>query len=172
MAFSIGKKIAAAAIVGFVGLGAGAAAWATGSSGGSSSPSSSTAPAAVTAPAGAKKGGKKGGLALRILRRADHGTIELKVKGENGAAPTWQTFTFDKGSVTAVSASQITLARPDGQSVTLQIGATTKFRGVTSSTDVMTGKAALVISQNGTATQVLQAKPHTTPATTVPPAAG
>lgn len=175
MGFSLGKKMAAAAVVGFVGLGAGAAAWATEGSGGSSSAAvTATTPTALTAPAGAKVDGKEGGIAQRILRRADHGTVEIKVKGANGAAPTWQTFTFDKGSVTTISATRITLARPDGQSATLTISPTTKFRGETSEQDVTTGKVALVISENGTATQVIQAKgsASTTPTTTAAPAAG
>jgi hypothetical protein len=171
MAFSIGKKIAAAAVVGFVGLGAGAAAWAT--EGSSAAPAAATAPAGSTAAAGAKAGGKKGGVALRILKRADHGTIEIKVKGATSATPTWQTFTFDKGSVTTISATSITVARPDGQSTTLTIGATTKFRGVTTWQAVLTGKPVLVISENGTATQVIQAKAKTSvPPTSAPPAAG
>jgi hypothetical protein len=92
-----------------------------------------------------------------LIARADHATIELKVKGE------WETYTLDRGKVTAVSPTSITLARPDGTSVTDAINSATKFRGVTSESGVTVGKAAGALSSNGTALRVTQ-KPATTTA--------
>ncbi|HEX3427010.1 MAG TPA: hypothetical protein VHT30_12815 [Acidimicrobiales bacterium] len=164
MTLSLGKKIAGAAVAGLVLVGAGTAAWAAGSGGSSSNPST---PAVAATPAAAQS--KAAGRAGRILRRADHGTLEIKVKGTNGAAATWKTFTFDRGKVSAVSASQITLARPDGQSVTLQIGPGTTYRGVTSWQQIMTAKGAIVISQNGTATIIAQSSKTAAPASGTAP---
>jgi hypothetical protein len=147
MAISIGTKIAGAALAGTLALGAGAVAWAADGSG--------TTPAQTSTPAAGKAAGKAGA-GLGILRRADHGDAEIKVKGTNGAAATWVTVTFDRGQVSSVAADHITLARPDGQSVTLKIDGNTKYHGVTSWQQVKTNEPAVVISRAGTATQILQ----------------
>ena len=76
------------------------------------------------------------------------------VRGQSGNG--FENVTFDRGEVTAVSASSITVKRPDGQSVTKAIDANTKFRGVQSAGDVKTGKPALVVSKGTTATMVGQ----------------
>jgi hypothetical protein len=169
MKLSFGKKIASLAVVGAVLAGAGTVAWASSNNGSSSNSTTAMVTAASTTTSGTTgKATRKG---LSILRRADHGTVEIKVKGTNGAAATWQTFTFDRGKVSAVSATSITVARPDGQSATLAITPTTKFRGVTSWQQVTTAKGAIVVSENGTATQILQkAASTTTPTTAVPSA--
>ena len=148
-----------------------------------STASPTTATVAATTPAAASANATAKGLA--ILRRADHGTVEVKVKGvatgtatgtAAAATATWQTFTFDRGKVTTVTADQITLARPDGVSVTLTITPTTKYRGVTSWSEITTAKRATVVSQNGTATIIAQrvaptGTGGTTSSTTAPPAA-
>ncbi len=90
-----------------------------------------------------------------LLRRADHATVELKVKGQ------WVTYAIDRGTVTAVSPSSITLARPDGQSVTEAITSATKFRGVGSEADIQLHRPALVVSEGGTALRIRQAAPDT-----------
>jgi hypothetical protein len=176
VAISLGKKVAGAALAGFVALGAGAVAFAAdgSSSAPTAAPAVTTAGGTSAAKAAGKAPGAKGKAALGILRRSDHGDIEVQVKGTKGATPTWQTVTFDRGSVTDIAADHITVARPDGQSVTLTISSTTKFRGVTSWQDIQKGKPAVVVSRSGAATQILQAKaaatPTPAPATTVPAA--
>lgn len=88
-----------------------------------------------------------------LLRRADHASIELKVKGQ------WVTYDVDRGTVTAVSPTSITLARPDGQSVTEAISPATRFRGVSSESGIQLHRPALVVSQGGTAVRIRQAAP-------------
>jgi hypothetical protein len=93
--------------------------------------------------------GELGGI-RKLLLRTDHASLEVKVKG------TWETVTLDRGKVSAISSTSITLARPDGQNVTETIGSTTKFRGVTSASAVVIGKGAIVISMSGSAVTVAQ----------------
>ncbi len=161
MKLSLGKKVAGLAVAGAVLTGAGTVAWAQ-TSPSTSSPASS-APAAAGKASG--KAGKASGKAsaqaagkgLALLKRADHGEVEVRVKGTGTAtAATWKTVTFDRGQVSDVAGDHITLARPDGQSVTLTIGADTKFRGVTSAQQVQKAKGAIVVSENGKATLVIQ----------------
>lgn len=96
-----------------------------------------------------------------LLARTDHATVELKVKGQ------WVTYDLDRGKVTAVSATSITLARPDGQSVTLAIAGTTRFGPKTASASAITvGARATVISEGGTARRVVQAVHHAAKAAT------
>jgi hypothetical protein len=85
-----------------------------------------------------------------LLARADHGTLEVKQKGQ------WVTYQLDRGNVTAVSPTSITLSRPDGQSVTETIDSGTKYKGVTSEAGIQTGRSALVLSENGTAVRIRQ----------------
>src|ERR1700722_18578249 len=154
MKLSLGKKIAGVAVAGAVLVGAGTVAWAAGNTGSTTAAiNTSSADAATAATAPPASAVRKG---TDLLRRADHGTIEIKVKGATKGAATWQTVTFDRGKATAVSASQITLARPDGKTVQLTINASTKYRGVTSWQQVATAKDATVVSENGTATIIGQ----------------
>ena len=160
MSLSVGKKVAGAALAGTLALGgAGAIALA---GGGQASSAASNLPATLTAATqnAPAKGRRAGDGWLALFRRADHGTLEVKNK-----AGQWVTYTFDKGKVTAVSASSITLARPDGQSVTIAITAETKFRGVSSAADVTVGRAAIVVSDNGHALWVAQRDLRKTPKT-------
>jgi hypothetical protein len=140
------RRVVAAAIVGGVVVaGAGTAAY------GASTPTpSSTSPGAPAAapPAHLKH--------RSLLERADHATLEVRQKGQ------WVTITVDRGNVTALTSASITLARPDGQSVTLALGPTTKYRGkeATSAAALKTGLRAEVTSMNGTALSVAEgAKP-------------
>ena len=88
-----------------------------------------------------------------ILARADHATFEVRQH------KAWVTITVDRGRITTVSASSITLLRPDGHSVTIALGATTHFRGgATSLATVTTGRSAVVISEGGTAHTVVELK--------------
>ena len=115
-------------------LGAGSLAWAETGSQASGSPGSG--------PQHQRAGG--------LLRRAEHG--DLTVRTKNG----FEQVTFDRGRVTAISATSITITRPDGQSVTKTIDASTRFRGVQSASEVKTGKPAVVASKGDTAVVVGQ----------------
>ena len=136
------------AVIGAVGLaaaiGIGGAAYAATNS----SPSHSTAATAASAVSSQAAG--RGGQAKGLYARTDHATLEVKQKGQ------WVTYDLDRGKVTAVSSTSITLARPDGQSVTVTIDSTTKYKGVTSATAIRTGRPALVLSENGTAVRIRQ----------------
>lgn len=157
------RKVALGAVGAIACLGVGGTAYAATSSGSSpssppsSSPSPSSAPPSST-PASAGKHHRS------LIDRADHATVELKVKGK------WVTYTLDRGKVTAVSASSITLARPDGTSVTDAINPATKFRGVSSEAGITVGKPAGALSSNGTALRITQ-KPATTPTPSSTPTA-
>lgn len=115
----------------------GAVAWAQGGSG---SARDSTASVGEARPA-----------IQAVARRAVHG--DLVVKDKDGA---YVTVTFDRGTVSSASATSITVDRPDGQQVTLTVDADTKVHGKASAAEVETGKAAIVVSRTGTATQILQ----------------
>jgi hypothetical protein len=158
MSFSLSKKLAGVAVAAAVLGGAGAVAWADSSTTTppATTPPATTAPAATTnaKPAKAHQAGGFAG----ILHRADHGVIEVKIRDDGGHA-TWQTVTFDRGKVSTVTQDSITLARPDGQSVTLKLADSTRYHGVTGWRDLKTQKGAIVISRDGTATQVFQPKP-------------
>lgn len=170
MKLSLGKKIAGAALAGAVLVGAGTVAYAATSSGATGTPP--VAVASTTGPAASGTAGTGLGAAAarvaQLVKRADHGTVEVKAKSAGSTTATWQTFTFDRGQVSAVSATSITLARPDGQSVTLSIGANVKYKGVTSWQGIATSKGAVVISQSGGALIIAQKAGTSTPATTSP----
>jgi hypothetical protein len=107
--------------------------------------SSSGSPAAATTTATAKPSTTSGAngvrqRALQVLRRSVHGDIEVATK--NG----YVTFEFDRGAVTSISSSQITVLRPDGQSVTEAITGSTRMpvRGVPAK-----GQNVVVISVGG-----------------------
>lgn len=93
-------------------------------------------------------------LALLKARKGLMGAVHADVKvikadGSNVS------FSFDRGSVTAASATSVTLKRADGPSVTKNISADTKLRG----TLAVGGKAA-VFSQGGAATLIFAAGPR------------
>jgi hypothetical protein len=156
MSFSLSKKLAGVAVAAAVLGGAGAVAWADSSTTTPPATAPSTTPPATTN-AKPAKAHRPGGFA-GILHRADHGVIEVKIRDDGGRA-TWQTVTFDRGKVSTVTQDSITLARPDGQSVTLKLADSTRYHGVTGWPALKTQKGAIVISRDGTATQVFQPKP-------------
>jgi hypothetical protein len=96
----------------------------------------------------------------QLLARADHASLELKVKGH------WVTYVLDRGKVTSVSGTAISLARPDGQSVTLTIDPATRFGRTGSAAAIKTGAEATVISDHGAALRVAQ---PVRPSVTAPP---
>lgn len=142
-----GRRAAFGAVGVLAAVGVGGTAYAATSSSGST-----PAPSGVTAatPATPAAGGAHHARARKLLDRADHATVEIKVKGQ------WVTYTIDRGKVTAVSPTSITLLRPDGQSVTDSIGSTTKFTGVTSESAIKTQAPATVLSDNGAALRIHQ----------------
>jgi len=77
-----------------------------------------------------------------------------------------ESFSLDRGRVTASSPTSVTLQRPDGKSVTLAIVATTKIHGT-----LGVGRPVLVVSQNGTALRVRAPRPFTPLGTPAVPAA-
>ncbi len=152
-------RTATAGLVGAVALaGLGTSAYAATSSSSTSSPSSATSsPAshsstASHSSAASTRAGATGDKLGRLLARADEATFELKVKGN------WVVYDIDRGKVSVVSASSITLALPDGKSVTESITSATKFEGVASESAVSVGHRALVTSTNGTAIRIRQGR--------------
>jgi hypothetical protein len=141
------KKHAAVLLVGALVFGIGAYAYAQGAP---QRPTSGDHAASGQPNASGRAG--RGGHRFGPLGRAIHGDIIVRAQGGNG----FENVTFDHGDVTAVSASSITVKRPDGQSVTKAIDANTKFRGAQSAGEVKTGKPALVVSKGNTATMVGQ----------------
>jgi hypothetical protein len=150
---SLRQKLAAVGVASAVVLGTGGAvAWAQTGGTSTTTPPASAAPPAAPAPSTGAKGA--GALDLRgVARRSVHGDVIVKDKSGQ-----YVTVTFDRGTVTAASATSITLTRPDGPTVTLTVNADTKVHGPASAAAVATGKDAVVISRSGTATQILQRK--------------
>jgi hypothetical protein len=93
-----------------------------------------------------------------LLARADRAAVEIKVNGQ------WVTYTIERGKVSAISPTSITLALPDGQSASEPIGSATKFTGVASASAVTVGKAAVVESTGGAATRISQRATAAAPA--------
>jgi hypothetical protein len=136
------RRIAVAAVVGSTLLvGGGTVAFAA--SNPSPSPSASSTPS--TAPV-------KHSTRRTLLDRADHATLEVRRHRQ------WVSITVDRGNVTALSATSITLRRPDGQSVTIALAPTTRYRGkeASSATALKTGVRAQVISMHGIAIAVTE----------------
>ncbi len=142
------RVLAGALLGGAILAGGGAAAYAASTSSTPTSPppasTSSSSPSSSTA--GPTKAHRS------LLTRADHATLEIRKKGK------WVTVTVDRGNVTAASATSITLARPDGQNVTLALTSSTKFRGkeAGSAAALKTGVRAQVTSMNGSAIAVTE----------------
>lgn len=80
---------------------------------------------------------------------AVHADVKL-IKADGSTA----SFSFDRGEVTAASATSLTVKRKDGQSVTKSISADTKVRG-----KLAAGGKAVVFSQGSAATVILAAGP-------------
>jgi len=123
-------------------VGAGGTAYAATSTG-STPPAQPAAPAAHARAAHPKA-------RRTLLGRADYATFEVKMRGR------WVTLELDRGKVTAVSPSSITLLRPDGHSVTEAITAHTRFAGVSGESQVQLHKPAGVLSEDGSALWIRQ----------------
>jgi hypothetical protein len=87
-------------------------------------------------------------------------TIGTFTKAQDG---TFEEVTFDRGTLTAVSATSVTLHRPDGVDVTLKLDGDTRYRGVENAAALQTDKPAAVISKDGTAKVVMQRDPDAAP---------
>ena len=103
-----------------------------------------TKAAATGAPAPAAAGGKAG-----VLKGAIHG--DLLVRNPDGST---KTVTFDRGKVGSISASSITVERPDGVSVTDDLNDQTVFNG-TPKDQLQTGTPVIVVAEGHTATHVV-----------------
>jgi hypothetical protein len=87
-----------------------------------------------------------------LLARADHATFEVKLHGK------WVTLVLDRGAVTSVSSKAVTLHRPDGDTVTEALSATTKFDKGEAWSQIEVGHNATVVSESGVARLVFQGK--------------
>lgn len=97
------------------------------------------------------RGGHKG---PNILRGAVHADINvILVSGEKRSQ------TLDRGEVTAVSSTSVTIKRPDGPSVTLAVNADTKIRK-RGQGSLAAGDRVEAISRNGTALVILAHGPR------------
>ena len=103
-----------------------------------------TRAAATGAPSPAAAGGRAG-----VLKGAIHG--DLLVRGQDGST---HTVTFDRGKVSSLSASSITIQRPDGVSVSDDLTDQTVFNG-TPRDQLQTGTPVIVVAQGHTATHVV-----------------
>ncbi len=106
----------------------------------------------------------KGKLIKVLEKRTVH--AEFIVRGKSN---TWVTVDVDKGSVTSVSSTSITISRPDGVSVTAPITSSTKFRGLSES-QITSGDKAIVVEKNHSAIIVLSRAPKAAAGTATPSA--
>jgi hypothetical protein len=102
---------------------------------------------ASTALALSGSAGQRGGWLPTLLRRAEHAEVILRTKTG------FRTIYLDRGTVSSISPSSISLMRPDGVVVGAAIDSSTKFRGLPQS-EVAVGDKALVIQSSGTAISV------------------
>jgi hypothetical protein len=103
-----------------------------------------TRAAATGAPSPAAAGGKAG-----ILKGAIHG--DLLVRSQDGST---HTVTFDRGKVSSLSGSSITIQRPDGVSVSDDLTDQTVFNG-TPRDKLTSGTPVIVVADGHTATHVV-----------------
>lgn len=108
-------------------------------------PSIAVTRAAATGAASPAAAGGKGG----VLKGAIHG--DLLVRNQDGST---RTVTFDRGKVSSVSASAITIERPDGVSVSKDVTDQTVFNG-TPRDQLATGTPVIVVSEGQAATHVV-----------------
>ena len=156
MTISKRQKLVGLAVAGAAVLGAGATALAQTSTT-SPPPAAAVAPTTAapatpsTTASSAAEADRR--LPVRRLRRAVHGDLVVRGKGD-----TYVPITFDRGKVTAASATSISLERPDGVAVTVSIGSSTTFRGIDSATGLRVGDPAVVTSAGNVATVIAQRK--------------
>jgi hypothetical protein len=88
----------------------------------------------------------------RLRHRTVHG--DLTVRTKDG----FKEMTVDRGRLTSVDGSTLTVTRPDGPVVTFTVTDQTRFRGVSSASELQTGKPVFVVSADGIAKGVAQRK--------------
>ncbi len=108
-------------------------------------PSIAVTRAAATGAAVPAAAGGRGG----VLKGAIHG--DLLVRNKDGST---RTVTFDRGKVSSVSASAITIERPDGVSVSRDLTDQTVFNG-TPREQLASGTPVIVVSEGQAATHVV-----------------
>jgi hypothetical protein len=101
--------------------------------------------AAATGSAAPDAAGGKAG----VLKGAIHG--DLLVRSKDGST---RTVTFDRGKVTAITGSSITIERPDGVSVSKDLTDQTVFNG-TPREQLASGTPVIVVSEGQAATHVV-----------------
>jgi hypothetical protein len=87
----------------------------------------------------------------RMLAGAIHGELLVRERESQGST---RTVVFDRGRLTSVSESLLTLERPDGVLVTARVTPETRFAG-TPRSELQPGAAVLVVQSSGTAERVL-----------------
>ena len=127
------RRIAAAAIIA-AGLATAGIAYAENQP---ADPSVAVTRAAATGAAAPDAAGGKAG----VLKGAIHG--DLLVRGKDGST---RTVTFDRGKITSISASAITIERPDGVSVSKDLNDQTVFNG-TPRDQLTSGTPVIVVSE-------------------------
>jgi hypothetical protein len=138
------RKAAAAVTTAALVAGGGAAVIAANSATASASaPSPATHAAAAAHRAKHRKG---------LLARTDYATFEVKLHG------TWVTLVLDRGAVTSISSTTVTLQLPDGKTATEAIDAATKFNRDKTWNQIKVDHVATVVSENGVARHVFQGK--------------
>jgi hypothetical protein len=142
------RAVAVAGGLTVLSLAAGGVAYATQPS---SSPSSSAATVATSATVRHDLGLGRRPL-LRLLRHTVH--AQLIVGTKHG----YETVILDRGTLESVSATSITIQRPDGPMVTESIGSSTRFRGLPES-KLAKGDRVITAQINGIAAVVVGALP-------------
>jgi len=99
--------------------------------------------------AGHGKAKAKGHVAKQLVRAGVHADVSL-IRADG----TTDSFSVDRGTVTASNGTSVTLLRRDGKSVTLSLNSSSKVRGT-----ISTGRRALVFSRQAVAFRVLAPGP-------------
>jgi hypothetical protein len=131
-------------------VGGGTVAWAQ------TSDTSPSAPAPSTSAAEAPNGQQAGPRSRHhrpgaLLGRVVHG--DLVVRGQDGK---FENVTYDRGTLDGVDGDTLTITRPDGKKVSVNLTSDTKYRGVANAGELKTGKQTIVTSRDGKALTVAQ----------------
>ena len=142
------KKMAAVGAGAAILVGGGTAA-AFAATGGSSTPAPAASPASP-APSSSSAAAHHHARGLAgLLDRADLATIEVNKSGS------WVTETYQRGRITAVSPTSLTIERADGHSSTVALSSTTHYGGQgASESSLQVGQTVRVVSVDGAATTV------------------
>jgi hypothetical protein len=149
------KRNAALIIVAGLVVGGGAVAWAR-SDGGRPTLAAATSTAATVNPGAANPGAAGRTRARGLLARVVHGNLIVR-----GAGGKFQNVVYDRGKEKSLAGDKLTVTRPDGVDVTVTLTSSTKYRGVTGSSQLQVGHATLVLSMpDGSALIVAQPNPQ------------